>query len=53
MLHVGNFHLRTECEQPARDATRPAVVGSPSDHAAFHCVRAFDQKVVMPSPPPG
>jgi len=53
VVHVGNFHLRTECEQPARDATRPAVVGSPSDHAAFHCVRAFDQKVVMPSPPPG
>jgi hypothetical protein len=53
VLHVGNFHLRAECEQAARDVTRPAVIGMPTDHAAFYCVRAFDQKVVMPPPPPG
>jgi hypothetical protein len=53
VIHVGNFPLRSECEQAAPDATRPAVIGTPSDHAAFYCVRAYDQRVVMPSPPPG
>jgi len=53
VVHVGNFHLRAECELAARDVTRPAVIGSPADHAAFYCVRAFDQKVIMPSPPKG
>jgi len=53
VVHVGNFYLRSECEQAARDATRPATIGTPSDHAAFYCVRAYDQRVIMPSPPPG
>jgi hypothetical protein len=53
LIHVGNFPLRSECEQAAHDATRPAVIGTPSDHAAFYCVRAYDQRVVMPAPPPG
>ena len=52
VVHVGNFHLRSECEQAARDATRPATIGTPSDHAAFYCVRAYDQRAVMLSPPP-
>jgi hypothetical protein len=39
VVHVGNFHLRSECEQAARDATRPAIIGTPSDHAAFYCAR--------------
>jgi len=42
VFHVGNFHLRSECEQAARDATWPAIVGTPSDHAASYCVRAYD-----------
>ena len=53
VVHVGNFHLRSECEQAARDATRPATIGTPSDHAAYYCVRAYKQRVVMHSPPPG
>jgi hypothetical protein len=35
VVHVGNFPLRSECEQAARVATRPAIIGTPSDHAAF------------------
>jgi hypothetical protein len=30
VIHVGNFPLRSECEQAARDATRPASIGTPS-----------------------
>jgi len=51
VVHVGNFPYRAECEQAARDVTRPMVFGEPNDQAAFYCVRAYDQKQVMPSPP--
>jgi len=42
-VHVGNFHLRSECEQAARDASARPSTGTPSDHAAFYCVRAYDE----------
>ncbi len=53
VVHVGNFHLRSECEQAARDAGARPSTGTPSDHAAYYCVRAYKQRVVMHSPPPG
>jgi hypothetical protein len=53
VIHVGDFHLRSEREQAAGDAARPAIIGTPSEHAAFYCVRAYDQRVITPSPPPG
>jgi hypothetical protein len=53
VVHVGNFQMRAACEQAARDVTRPAVIGAPADHAAFYCVRAFDQNVLTPPPPRG
>jgi hypothetical protein len=40
VIHVGNFHVRSEPEHVARDATRPAIIRTPSDHAAPYCVRA-------------
>jgi len=34
VIHVGNFPSRSEYEQALRNATRPATVGTASDHAA-------------------
>ena len=51
VVHVGNFALRSECEVAAKDVTRPAAIGMPTDAAAFYCVRAFDQRVLTPPVP--
>ena len=29
VIHVGNFHLRSECEQAVRDATQPSLARLP------------------------
>jgi len=51
VIHVGNFHLRLECEQAARDASgQPSLARLPITPPSI--AYAYDQRVVMPSPPP-
>jgi hypothetical protein len=53
MSSTSAISIRVRNVSKPRDATRPATIGTPSDYAAYYCVRAHKQRVVMHSPPSG